>query len=332
MNRDQRYFVISVDTEADIRSPKNELKSIAGIPFLQDLANKNGFYPTYLVSYEVAVNGTAAKILLPYIHAKRCEIGHHLHIWTTPPFENKNEYGIDEKWFTGLQSELPEEIFRAKMNTLHAAIKDNFNVTPTTHRAGRWGMDHRTMDWLENSGYTVDSSLCAGINWTPTKGIKEHVQVNSYSVSNAPYFPEKTNLLKSADGPATRRRICEVPVSGIPADWFGKLNFTGINTLINYLYKIGYKGIIGNKMFRPVYKMPEDVFRKMTLRLLNSDTIFVNFMLHSNELRVGTSPYSKTEPMFEVIRKRIEWVVRTAKEFGFKGLMLKEIPDLIKNG
>ncbi|MBT4339576.1 MAG: hypothetical protein HOD63_13365, partial [Bacteroidetes bacterium] len=153
-----KKFIITVDTEADwFNVAIGNVSNISGIHFLQEKALKYNYLPTYLITYDIATKDESIKALRKYADKSLCEIGHHMHVCCTPPIEFPNDYNIDEDDLLGIQSELQDEVFEKKMQSLHDAIVANFQITPTSHRAGRWAIDMRTLLWLEKNNYLVDS-------------------------------------------------------------------------------------------------------------------------------------------------------------------------------
>src|SRR3990167_9614935 len=102
-------FIITVDTEADNEwKKKGQKPTLDNIYFLspfQKLCEKYEFFPTYLATYEVAVNGQAVEILGRWQNEGKAEIGAHLHSWTNPPYR-QNE--TEEAKTQPFPSELPD--------------------------------------------------------------------------------------------------------------------------------------------------------------------------------------------------------------------------------
>ena len=84
---------ITIDTEEDLwsdwRQKDNPVDNICRITILQDLFDRFGAIPTYLVNYPVVANENARNILRRVLENYRCEIGTHCHPWNTPPFEEE---------------------------------------------------------------------------------------------------------------------------------------------------------------------------------------------------------------------------------------------------
>ena len=155
-------FVVTVDTEADdawSRPDQLRLDNLKQLPRFQDLCDKFGIVPTYLLAYECAHRDEALSILKPLADSRRCEIGHHLHVWTCPPYQSTSGDGIDRDWILAHQFLLPDSLFVKKAERLRQEIETNFGRSPTSHRAGRWGIDQRTVDWLASAAFIVETSL-----------------------------------------------------------------------------------------------------------------------------------------------------------------------------
>ena len=326
---EKKYFIISVDTEADwYHQKENRLNNIEGIHILQRLCKNYNITPTYLVTYEVATDNNSIEILKQYHQKDLCEIGSHLHIWSTPPFEDANEYGVDLKWFHGFQSELPDNLLYQKLENLNKVIIKNFGVRPTSHRAGRWGIDYRTLDWLSNNNYLVDSSICSRKTWNLTRGTEGFMNYNSYQVENIPYYPSSEDITLPSKNKNGENKIIEIPVSNLELNFWSNSNSKRLVLLSTILNKIGFYHF-GNISFRPSYNIPSQKFKILVNRLLKKNDRFVNFMLHSNELTDGSSPYSKNKEKQKALIDRINIVFEAAKKYGYKSIKLSKSVDYL---
>ena len=91
-DKNKPIFIVTVDTESDDAWLKPEvikLDNIKMIPRFQDLCEKYDIFPTYLLTYECASREESISVFKPILDRQKCEIGHHLHIWSTPPFKNR---------------------------------------------------------------------------------------------------------------------------------------------------------------------------------------------------------------------------------------------------
>ena len=128
---------ITIDTEEDTwdeyATTHNPVENITRLPMLQDIFDRYGAVPTYLINWPVVNNKNARHILTKILDRGCCEIGTHCHPWNTPPFEEKiNEHNSQI-------CNLPYELIMRKIENLHKAIVKCFKVTPVCFRAGRWG-------------------------------------------------------------------------------------------------------------------------------------------------------------------------------------------------
>jgi peptidoglycan/xylan/chitin deacetylase (PgdA/CDA1 family) len=92
-------------------------------------------------------------VLRDLARSGRCEIGTHLHPWSSPPFRPEDLAAHT------YPHNLPVDLLDRQLRELTAAIEENLGVRPTTYRAGRNGFDGRTLPILERLGYTVDTSV-----------------------------------------------------------------------------------------------------------------------------------------------------------------------------
>ena len=146
---------------------------------------------------------------------------------------------------------------------------------------------------------------------------------NSYKVENEPYFPSLKDITKVEKKIGDIHKVLEVPVSNLELNFLNNSNsksIVAINTIMNKLEFYYF----GNISFRPSYNISIDKFKFIVNKLFKKNHKFLNFMLHSNELVLGTSPYSKNKYKQEALIKRIEIVFKAAKSFGYKGIKLSD--------
>ena len=322
-----KKIIISVDTEADWFDQKtNAVSNINSLYHLQDECDRFNIALTYLITYEVASTESSLKILDEFNKDSKCEIGSHLHVWSTPPFQNPNKHNVDVDWYHGFQSELPDNLLDQKLSSLHNVILKNLGVRAQSHRAGRWGVDIRTLSWLEKNNYLVDSSISSRKFWFYSKGVKEYIKINALTSPNNPYYPSRDDIAKEGKG-KNAFRILEVPVTGIPLRFLSNTQNKGLILFSVIINKLGNYNI-GNISFRPSYDIGLKKFEHLIRKLFESDIQIYNFMLHSNELAVGKSPYSKTENSRNQLLKRIQLVFRLADEYGINGIKLSDVAAL----
>ena len=150
--------LVGIDTEADDQwsargRQEMGVRNAARLPALQALFEEFGVRPTYVVTWEMATRPESVAVLRDLARSGRCEIGTHLHPWSSPPFRPEDLAAHT------YPHNLPVDLLDRQLRELTAAIEENLGVRPTTYRAGRNGFDGRTLPILERLGYTVDTSV-----------------------------------------------------------------------------------------------------------------------------------------------------------------------------
>jgi hypothetical protein len=157
-------FFITIDTEEDewgkFQSINPSVENIQQLSLVQQLFNRYGAVPTYLVNYPVVKNDQSREVLLDILAKNRCEIGTHCHPWNTPPFQEK----LDERH--SMLCNLPYLIIRDKIETLHQRIIESLGVLPRCFRAGRWGLSPNVAKVIQGIGYQVDTSVTPFVDWS----------------------------------------------------------------------------------------------------------------------------------------------------------------------
>tara|TARA_Y100001970_G_scaffold168897_1_gene206537 strand:+ start:15275 stop:16219 length:945 start_codon:yes stop_codon:yes gene_type:complete len=307
----KQYFTITIDTEADdawSNSRRITFKNFEEIPRFQSLCEKYNIFPTYLLTYEYATFKPAVKYLKEKLDNGKCEIGMHLHSWTTPPFSN-NKNNIDVDWLHAYQYELPDRLFEEKAEMLFKSIIDSFGKPPTSHRAGRWGIDERTIDWLVEKEFKVDSSVVPGVNYMKNIGKKLSGPDFRFSQKN-PYVWETSN----------NKKILEVPVTVQNNKY---LNILSYFSYLHILEKIKNK-INPNYIFRP---NPNVDLVKYD-RLLKKKFNIYNMMIHSSELALDCSPFTKNKKDYNYIWDIIEFVFKKIDSSNLNSITLSETKDV----
>lgn len=286
-------FVVTVDTEADNAwSNPTEIKldNMKAIPQFQDLCEKYNVIPTYLITYECATRDEAIKVLKPILDRGKCEIGHHLHVWSTPPFQNDNGKGVDLDWIHAYQSELPDSLFSEKAEVLKKAIEENYGVSPKSHRAGRWGVDKRTINWLMDNDFKVDTSILPLTNFNKMPG-KNKTGPN--------FFFESFDSIVLKNG---NKKIIEIPVTvnSSPELFINTIKFATYANLLSErnAYKLLRKFGGGTKL-TPSLDFSTESYLKTIKNEASLGREVINFSLHSSEVSLGHSPITSTKEGYE---------------------------------
>ncbi len=299
---------MTIDTEADDAWRKPDqvgLQNMAAIPRFQSLCDQYEVVPTYLLAYECASREEAISVIKPISDDGRCEVGHHLHSWTSAPFQQESG-GIDTPWMHAYQFELPDSLFDEKALCLKETIADNYGVTPQSHRAGRWGIDQRTIDWLIDNDFVTDSSVIPRFNMKYAAG-KNAVGPNFYKTSRSPY------PWHSSDG---NRSLLEVPMT---TSWPGNIITSCADAYLKAGLPIGgkierlYQQRMAGKMLRPNPRFSDQTLIDTVSQSVARGPHIINMMIHSSELYPDCSPYTRTEADHDNVWRKIELVFNYVK-------------------
>jgi len=161
-------LIVTVDSEEDnwgnVRASHYDVENIEALSDFQTLCDDFRVTPTYLVTYPVVTDETAAATLRTLLGDGNCEVGAQCHPWNTPPFEE-----LESKRNTMLCN-LSDDLQHKKMAVLHAAIEQHLKISPVSFRCGRWGYNQNVAMNLAKLGYKVDSSITPFTDWTAVGG------------------------------------------------------------------------------------------------------------------------------------------------------------------
>jgi len=315
------YFTITVDTEADDAwrvQDRIGLQNMSAIPRFQALCEAYNIVPTYLLTYECAVREEALKVLKPISDQGRCEIGYHLHSWTTPPFEQPSPEGVDLKWRYAYQYELPDSLFREKAECLFQAIQSAYEVRPTAHRAGRWGIDQRTVNWLVEHHFLVDTSVVPLWNLAAMRGRSMGGPAFGVTPGRLFYWPHSSldiiNPQCIMEVPLTvyapHRLLPEMLAAGLGKD------LPGAKTALRIYQRI----IGGNGLLRPNPAYADGFLQKIIHSQLDRRPAIINMMIHSSELMLGQSPFSRTQADCATLWNRLRQAFALLRQSGIPSL------------
>ncbi len=165
--------VIDTEEEFDWSAPfdaaATATENIKCQPLAQEIMDRHGVIPTYVVDYPVANTPSAYSVLRAIADSGRCEIGAHLHPWVNPPHEGPINA------FTSYPGNLPEGLEREKLARLSARIEQAFGQRPRIYKAGRYGLGPTSFQSMAALGFEIDTSIVprtdfslgAGPDFTP---------------------------------------------------------------------------------------------------------------------------------------------------------------------
>jgi hypothetical protein len=154
-------FVV-VDTEAEFDWAKPFARELTSVSAMDDIGRGQavfdayGLRPIYVVDYPIATQARGYAKLRAIMERGGCEIGAHLHPWTTPPFEE----ALSER--NSYPGNLDAALEERKLASLMQAIRANFGISPVFYKAGRYGFGPHTADALRQHGIRVDLSVLPG--------------------------------------------------------------------------------------------------------------------------------------------------------------------------
>lgn len=311
-------LIITIDTEEDNWGEYNlsrySLENIKRIDRLQDLFDRFGVIPTYLVTYPVATDKRASSILKRIMREGRCEIGTHCHPWNTPPFEEERNAR------NSMLCNLPEDLQFKKIDTLHHEITRNFGKEPTSFRAGRWGFGESTARCLMRLSYKIDSSIIAFQNWDVYGG-PDYSNVFpgafSWEWKNEPVAAPYQELLEI---PATAGykqgnfALCEKLWKALDNQYAQKLHLKGILARLGALNKIWLSPETSNS----------SQMMMLTKTLMNEGYSTLNMFFHSTALKAGLSTFVKTQDDEARFLRSIEEYLVFARDAGIESITLSE--------
>ncbi len=275
--------LVGVDTEADDQwsargRREMTVRNAERLPALQALCEEVGARPTYVVTWEMVTRKESAAVLRDLARGGRCEIGAHLHPWSSPPFRPEDLAAHT------YPHNLPLELLERQLGELTAAIEQELGVRPTTYRAGRNGFDGRTLPILERLGYTVDTSVDPLFNERRKGGMRFD------GAPVVPYHPDYADVRRPGAS-----SILEVPITSATVPRLPKL----VERAYARLPPIPWRGALKRLGLRPVWLRPSYTALPDMIafadRLRRAGLPCFNLIFHSSELLPGGSPYTPDE-------------------------------------
>ncbi len=166
---DRPLLQVVIDTEADfdwdkgIWTDTGRTTSIVGLRRHAGTFLRHGARPTLVVDHPVATDPQAREVLRE-LAGQGCEIGVHLHTWTTPPLvEPKDD------WHS-FGANLGPWLERAKIEGLAARVTEITGQPPRVFKSGRYGLGAHSVRTLRTLGFETDLSLCPAFDYVSMGG------------------------------------------------------------------------------------------------------------------------------------------------------------------
>ncbi len=300
-----KKFIITIDTEGDGQWDPGAActtQNARYLPRFQELAEKYGFQPTWLTNYEMAEDPFFVEYMTQKLKEGRCEIGMHLHAWNNPP-EFPLQKVTDQRDYL---YEYPEHIMEEKIKVMTAKLEDTFSVKMLSHRSGRWATDETYFRLLDKYGYRFDCSVTPYENWQDCPGATGKPGTD---YSRHPLQPYRIY-----------GNVLEVPMSIRPVKYFAA---DAIDSPRGFLREV--KGTLKarNAWLRPTHSASYTAMKKV-LDVVEQDSDYAMFMLHSSEMMPGGSPSFPDEASIEKLYHCMEKLFADAKQRGYVGCKLSD--------
>lgn len=306
-------ILLGVDTEADNQwdARAREMLPVQNafeLPRLQELCDRYRVPPTYLVTYEMAKDDGARRVLEELAATGRCEIATHHHPWSTPPRVDGHLYPLN----------LSPEQFREQLERLTEAVAEVAKSAPVSYRAGRNGFTGWHVKILEDLGYLVDSSVDPFFNERRKGGP---------SFAGAPLRP----YFLSRDDPrrAGESGLLEVPItSALDRKWPRWIETAYADVTRSYQFRRALRlmKITRPIWLRPSYSSPGDMLL-LAKRVLDDELPAANIIFHSSELLAGASPYNRTGEDVDRFYRDLESLLSFLSEGGAVGATFRQFRE-----
>jgi len=314
-------FFITIDTEEDgwgeFQTSGHSVENVMQLSRVQEIFDRYGAIPTYLVTYPVVKDCQARELLLDILSRGRCEIGTHCHPWNTPPFREE----INER--NSMLFNLPYDLVAQKIETLHREIIESFQVTPRCFRAGRWGFGPHVARAIHHLGYQVDTSVIPFVD-SRIYGGPDYREAPWHVYR---FMPEAI-LLANPDS-----CLLEVPVT----TGFLQNNFERCHGLTQWLSReiprrFHLSGILDRaRLLNFRWLSPELCNGKDMVALaktcLRQGCSHLNLSFHSTSLLLGKSPFVRNQTELESFLGSIEQVLQFAAD---KGLVFSALSSILE--
>jgi peptidoglycan/xylan/chitin deacetylase (PgdA/CDA1 family) len=287
-------LLVVIDTEEDwyddVRA-KPTVANIAALPLIQQrFFDPLGVRPVYLINYPVATDPDCVAVFREFVQAGVCEIGTHVHNWTSPPFSD------DDVRLRTYHTDLHYEGEKHKISEITRIVQDGVGVRPRTFKGGRWGVTGQTLRILRELGYSTDTSVCPVTDFTPEGG------PDFFDAPFDPYFPSLDDVTKPRKPRDPGGDILELPVS----IGFARQNFEQQRRWLatvrrhSALRRLHVVGLLHRTaLIQRIKLSPEtSTFQEMkslidAIMLRGHELLHMTF--HSCILHADTSPYSRTQ-------------------------------------
>jgi hypothetical protein len=311
-------FIVTIDTEGDDiwNGPRETTtRNALYLPRFQQICERFGLKPTYLVNYEMAVSPAFVEFGRDVQARGTGEIGMHLHAWNSPPITALT--GDDDRHKPFL-IEYPAEVLRAKVDFMTKLLQDVFGTPITSHRSGRWAMNEHYARTLIEYGYLTDCSVTPYVNWRRTLGDPNAAGGTDYrDFPTTPYFIDPEDISRPGNS-----NLLEVPMT------VSKRCHPALRALVRTIMsRPGLPRRVVSRMLRNQWLRPNGhngaAMVAQVEEAAAARATHVEFMLHSSEFMPAGSPTFPDAASIERLYADLEALFERASAL-FSGVTLAE--------
>ncbi|MFQ3621959.1 MAG: glycosyltransferase [Acetobacteraceae bacterium] len=281
-------LLVVIDTEAAFEWDKGTYTDVGRTePTLAleqglEVFRRHGLRPVLVIDQPVATAPESVAVIRR-LAAEGCEIGAHLHPWSSPP-----EVEPRDDWHS-FCGNLGPRLEAAKLAALTERIAGLTGSAPTIFKAGRYGLSAGTVATLGRLGYRIDCSVCPAYDYRPLGG------------ADFTRFSARPGWYRTPDGP-----ILSLPTTAGRLGWLGRAAAS---------FPLPQHGLAARLAARldavyPLRLSPEGAsFEEMaalTRRLFASGLRVFTLSMHSPSFSPGHTPYARTEAERAALIARVD--------------------------
>ena len=315
---------ITIDTEEDNWGAYSwegaTVRNIQELPRVQDVFDRYGAKPTYLVNYAPLVSADSVRVLGDLASREDIEIGAHCHPWNTPP---ETPGGVDNSWMFRFS----EAVNRAKIEVVRDRCVGELGVRPRSFRAGRWGMGPTVTNALHAAGFCIDCSVSPFIDWSHDGGpdYSEATHTPYRFDPGAPLspadegvmvqLPTTIGFLRGDPRRSARRR------RWLESSALARLKVVGVGDRL---------GLLARRWLSPESSTGSEMVRLVDATLGPTHADFLQLTFHSCTLLPGTTPFVGDESDRDRFLAWIDEVLAHLQGLGARFATLAEVDSSMR--
>ena len=312
--------LVSIDTEEDnwgsFTADGATVRNIQLVPRLQDVFDRWGARPTYLVNRAPLLEEASVGVLGRVAEHPGVEIGLHCHPWNTPPSTGEGED-------RSMMFRLSVEENRSKIACIMRLMKAELGIGPRCFRAGRWGFGPTVAQALLVEGIEIDCSVSPFIDWGAYGGP---------DFSAAPFEPYRFEPDAPLE-PVSSGRMIQVPttvgfLAGDPRRQ-ARLRTRLERSALSRLRVVGMLdrlGLLARRWLSPETAGAETMMRLVDAQLKQGVSM-IQMTFHSCTLLPGVTPFVRDEADQAAFFDAIERTLRHCADLGLDFMTIGEYAE-----